>query len=405
LYFQTLFLFMKPLICPQCGGKITEYSEWQQFVTCSYCGTRFITAQEEKPPAVDFEPSYAAAEMPNAGRNLVLGVVAALCLVFGGLIISVAVRNKPKNSPPTYPVYKTTVATPQKSASPAATPNPNVLEFGVKGTSNGLFKDAGAIAVDQEGRIYVADDSLRVQQFSEKGEFLKVWQIPSSGKNYRNARTIQKIAVDDRDRLFVLVGGVVQMWEQNTTDLPEVSFHAAPDFIVDFALRSDGGLLMVSVDDRIETLIFMNRSEKITRRIEGFQTETANAALSPRETGLAAIRLAVDGAGNIFSVYAFGDLGSYQLSYDPEDLLIFRFTPEGKYVNKFVRSMNSCGIAVDNQSRIYLSDEDSINIYTNSGEAVATVSDLGRMDAFALDKENNIYVVSDDRVLKRPAIK
>jgi hypothetical protein len=231
----------------------------------------------------------------------VIGIVAAVTIVFGGIIFLSLVKTKPQTNPPTYPVYKTTTTppVPQRSPVPEATANPNLLEFGGKGTSTGLFHDARSIAVDKEGRIYVADDSLRVQQFTARGEFLKVWQIPSSGKNYKKARTIQKIAVDDKDRLYVLVGGVVQMWEQNTTDLPEVSFHAAPDYIVDLALRSDGGLLMISTDDNTDTLIFMNRSEKVTRRIEGFQTETADAALSPRETGLAAIRLAVDGAGNI----------------------------------------------------------------------------------------------------------
>jgi hypothetical protein len=397
---------MKPLICPQCGGKITEYNEWQKFATCQYCSTRFVIEQE-KPTSTPFESSYETSETPNVGRNLVIGVIAAISLIFGAAILLTLVKTKQRTNPPTpptYPVYKTTSPLPQNSASPAATPNPNLLEFGGKGTGNGLFKDAGAIAVDKKGRIYVADDSLRVQQFNERGEFLKVWQIPSETKHYKHARTIQKIAVDDKDRLYVLVGGVVQMWEQNTTDLPEVTFHAAPDFMVDFALRSDGSLLMVAVNDDIETLIFMNRNEKITRRLTGFHTDTADAALSPRETGLAAIRLAVDGAGNIYSVYAFGDLGSYQLSYDAEDLRILRFTPEGKYVNKFVQTMNSCGITLDNQSRIYISDDDSISVHTNNGDLVSTVSVLKNIDAFALDSSNNIYVLGDDKVVKRPAI-
>ena len=396
---------MKPLICPQCGGKITEYGQWQKIINCQYCSTRFISGQENAEPAARFETPRDASEVLNNGQNLVVGVVAAVCLLFGGIIVLSLVKTKPKSPPPTYPVYKATPPLPQKSASPLPTPNPNLLEFGGKGTGNGLFQDADALAVDGKGRIYVADDSLRVQQFNEKGEFLKLWQIPSTGKHYKRARTIQKISVDDKDRLYVLVGGVVQMWEQETTDLPEMSYHAAPDYMVDFALRSDGGLLMVAVNDDFETLIFMNRNEKVTRRIEGFHTETAAAALSPRETGLAAIRLATDGAGNIFSVYAFGDLGSYQLSYDTEDLVMLRFTPEGKYVNKFVQTMNSCGIALDNQSRIYISDEEQIKIYTNNGALVETVSDLGSIDAFALDKENNIYVLSDDKIVKRPAIR
>jgi hypothetical protein len=126
--------------------------------------------------------------------------------------------------------------------------------------------------------------------------------------------------------------------------------------------------------------------------------------LSPLQTGLAAIRIAIDSAGNIFSVYAFGDLGSYQLSYNAEELMIFRFTPQIKYVNKFVQSMNSCGIAVDNQSRIYISDDDSIKVYSNLGEQISTVSGIGNADAFALDKQNNIYILRDDKVIKRLAI-
>ena len=395
---------MKPLICPQCGGKITEYSQWQKVLFCPYCSTRFITGEEPAEPAAHFDPMPDTSERFQNGQNLVIGIVAAVCLIFGAIIFLSLVKTKPKPTPPSYPVYKDPPVTLYKTPAPTATPNPNLLEFGGKGTANGLFQDASAIAVDGKGRIYVADDSLRVQQFNEKGEFLKLWQIPSSGKNYKRARYIQKIAVDDQERLFVLIGGVLQMWEQNTIELPEMTYHAAPDYIVDFALRSDGGILMVSVNDNIETLIFVNRNGKATRELKGFHTQTADAALSPHETGLAAIRLAADGAGNIFSVYAFGDLGSYQLSYDTEDLVIFRFTPEGKYADKFVQTMNSCGILLDNQSRVYISDEEQLKIYTNSGELVSTVTDFGNIDAFALDQANNIYVLSDDKVVKRPAI-
>lgn len=394
---------MKPLICPQCGGKITEYDRWEKFATCQYCSTRFLIEQEKQsqPPPIHFEPSYDSSEKLDYGQNLVIGIVAVVGLIFGAIILLSLVKTKSKPAaPPNYPVY----TTPQKTVSPTPTPNPNLLEFGGNGTGNGLFQDADAIAVDKQGRIYVADDSLRVQQFNEKGEFLKVWQIPSQTIHYKRARTIQKIAVDDKNRLYVLVGGTILVYEPDASE-PFNTFHAAPDFMVDFALRSDGTLLIVSSNDEIETLIYVNKAGKVTRRINGFHTETADAALSPRETGLAAIRLGVDGAGNIYSVYAFGDLGSYELNYDAEDLMIFRFTPEAKYVNKFVQTMNSCGIELDNQSRVYISDESLIKIYSNSGELVSTVSDLGGIDAFALDKENNIYVLADDKVIKRPAVK
>lgn len=73
----------------------------------------------------------------------------------------------------------------------------------------------------------------------------------------------------------------------------------------------------------------------------------------------------------------FGDSGSYSLSYNTEELVIFRFTPEGRYVNTFVESMNSCGIAVDNQSRVYVSGKDSVNVYSGTGEQAATFPNVG----------------------------
>lgn len=396
---------MKPLICPQCGGKIDDYKPWDNFATCGYCETRFVI-ESEKPLAPETtEPVYQPFENSSPNQNVFVMAIGAAILIVGGIFLFgfLASRKAPTS---TYPGYNPPRTTPTISPtfSPAPTPNPNLLEFGGKGVGNGLFQDADALAIDSKGRIYVADDTLRVQQFDEKGNFIKLWQIPSQTKNYKRARTIQKIAVDDKDRLYVLVGGVVQMWNQNTTDLPEATFHAAPDFIVDFALRSDGGLLMVSINDDIETLIYMNRNEQITRRVKGFHTDTADASMTPRETGLAAIRLAVDGAGNIFSIYALGDLGGYSLSYNEEDFMIFRFTPEARYVNKFVQTMNSVGIAVDNQSRIYISENDLIKTYSYLGEQISAVPDLKGIDAFALDQQNYVYVLMDNRVVKRAAI-
>jgi sugar lactone lactonase YvrE len=394
---------MKPLICPQCGGKITNYSPFQNFATCGYCSTRFLIEPEKQKTTIAGELYYDSLPTSKPTPNLFVFIIGGVVLFIGGIILF-AVLMSAKKPEPKYNVYKTpNFPTPIPRVSPTPTPNPNLLEFGGKGTGNGLFKDADAIAVDKKGRIYVGDATLRVQQFSEKGEFIKLWQIPSKTVNYKRARYINKIAVGDNGKIYVAVGGVILIYDEESSE-PVNTIHTAPDYIVDFALRSDGGLLYISNNDEIETLSFVNKDRKVMRRITGFHTETADAALSPRDTGLAAIRLAVDGAGNIFSVYAFGDLGSYSLSYNMEELLIFRFTPEGKYVDRFVQSMNSCGIEIDNQSRIYVSDQNSIKVYSSSGEPISIVPNLSGIDSFALDKQNNIYVLSGDGVFKRPAI-
>lgn len=394
---------MKPLICPQCGGKITDYKPWDNSALCGYCETRFVIEPDKPKPPVQSAPVYEPIETSTATPNVFIAVISAVILVIGGIIFIAVLTSKKDKPDLTYIGNRKSYSSPISRTSPAPTPNPNLLEFGGKGTGNGLFQDADSIAVDKQGRIYVGDDSLRVQQFDAKGKFLKLWQIPSQTENYKRARTINKIAVGDDDNLYVAVGGVILIYTQESTE-PVHTLHVAPDYIQDFALRSDGGMLLVSNNDQIETLIYVNKARKITRRIEGFHTDTSEASMSPPETGIAAIRLAVDGANNIYSIYALGDLGSYTLSYNSEDFRIFRFNPEGKYVNKFVQSMNSVGIAVDNKSRIYVSNQNLIEIYSRDGDQIPAVPDVRGIDAFALDRQNNIYILNDDYVTKRAAI-
>lgn len=396
---------MKPLICPQCGGKILEYDPSKSFAACGYCETRFVIEAAKRKSD---QPSYQPLENTKLTKGvLVAGGTAALAVL--AVIFFAAVltnRNEPKPTAPNLPAYNPTAyptATP--NISPAPTPDLNLLEFGGKGTGDGLFQDADAIAVDGKGRIYVADETLRVQQFDEAGNFLKLWQIPTETSYYKRARRIEKIGVDAKERLFVLIDyGIVLVYENDSSE-PQKVIHFAPNPIQDFAFRHDGGRVFLVSGEENEYLVQVTDAGRTVRRVDAFHSNAADASMSPSSVGLAAIRFAVDGAGNIFSVYALGDLGSYQLSYNSEDFMIFRFTPEGKYVNKFVRTMNSVGICVDNQSRIYISDEEKISVYSNLGESLAVISNLPRhIDAFALDKQNFVYVLQNDRVIKRPAI-
>ena len=395
---------MKPLICPQCGGRITVYKPSDAFTVCIYCETKFVIEHEttKPPPRVEFD--YEPVKSSMSRQQIFVTVFVCAAIILGGIIFIAVVANKKDKADNTYSGY--TKPTPFSKytppISPTPTPNLNLLEFGGKGTGEGLFQDADSIAVDKKGRIYVGDDSLRVQQFDAEGKFLKLWQIPSETVNYKRARTIHKVAVDGEENIYVAVGGVVLVYKQDA-DKPFLTLLDAPDYVVDFALRSDGGVLLMSNNDQIETLFFISKSKKITRTIKGFHSDTADASMSPFDVGLAAIRIAVDGAGNIYSIYALGDVGTYQLSYNAEDFRIFRFTPEGKYVNKFVQTMDSVGIETDNQSRIYISRNDALEIYSGEGELLSTVSGLNRIDAFALDKQNNMYILSNDRVVKRAA--
>lgn len=401
---------MEPLICPQCGGQIIDYSPGQTFVTCEYCSTKVLIEPAKPQPVLKAGTSYEPDTVPDPNFTLIMGVmIGVIVLIVGGLLISYANARRTAKS-----LTSTSPAVSPAKSTPGPTPTPELLEFGGKGPGNGQFKDARSIAVDTQGRIYVADDSMRVQQFDDKGTFLKAWQIPPSGPNYERTNTIDKVAVGSDGKMYVGVGGVVLVYNE-TSARSARTIQFAPDYVEDFALRSDGSVLAVTSNGQIETLIYINKDGRATRRLRGFVTDAGHAALSPMDTGLAAIRIAVDGTGNIFSVYAFGDIGNYSMSFNKEELMIFRFTPEGKFVNKFVESMNSCGIEVDSKGRIYVSEGTALHTYTSTGEPAGTIemgshSTIVSMDAsshinaFALDKANNVYLIRNDKVIKRAAI-
>ena len=84
---------MEPLICPQCGGQITDYSPGQAFATCGYCGTRFlIENQIPQAPAYAYDPqTEPPRQLSEISPQAIAGIVTVgtfallLIAVFSGL--------------------------------------------------------------------------------------------------------------------------------------------------------------------------------------------------------------------------------------------------------------------------------------------------------------------------------
>jgi len=75
------------------------------------------------------------------------------------------------------------------------------FQWGSKGSGQGEFELPHGIAIDAEGRVYVADRSnLRVQVFDASGEFLSEWKSPQLGTPYG-------IAIGPEAKAFVVDGG------------------------------------------------------------------------------------------------------------------------------------------------------------------------------------------------------
>jgi sugar lactone lactonase YvrE len=99
-------------------------------------------------------------------------------------------------------------------------------------------------------------------------------------------------------------------------------------------------------------------------------------------------RWRVDGAGTI---YALGQWGHS----------VYIFTSDGRYVNRFGSEGDEEGqftspyaIAVDNQSRVYVSDFSGLLVFASDGRYLDTIPVDGFVYGMTFDDQNRLYVVT-----------
>ncbi len=391
---------MRPLICPQCGGQITEYEPGATFTVCEYCSTRFLIEENKQPrtPPVFVEPPDLGPPDSAAPFVRILGLSIGAIAVVVVLALVLAKSGTTSNG---YSISSTPSKTVTTVKTPVPTPTPDaaLLRFPVQDAARGQLAESEAIAVDPSGAIYVGDDKLRVQQFDANGNFVRMMTAPEKGRNYERARNINKIAVDTSGKTYVAVGGVILVYGKEWKGVQRV-IHVAPDYIQDFVLRPDGSMLAVSVDDRVETLLFINKAGGVSKRIRGFHTDALRSSMSPLETAAESVRIAVAGDGSIYSLYALGALGSYSLSIGDGDLRVAKFTPEGKFQKAFAPSPDSRGIYVDSTDRLIVSDTAVVKVLDGQGAVVTGLPSISSLTALALSENGEVYTLADNAVAK-----
>jgi hypothetical protein len=174
------------------------------------------------------------------------------------------------------------------------------------------------------------------------------------------------------------------------------------DYIHDAALLPDGGMFIVSQKGNDDELVLLGGDGRAARRTHRFIT-----SLLDKELEVEALRVAADGTGQAFALYAIGGV-SGEHWYDNEDLAVFKFSPEGKYVSRFGGGGHEpgqfgvpSGLAVDNQSRVYVCEPfDKIHVYAADGRFLQTLKAPHSDEAMAFDSQNNFYVAGGSKVSK-----
>lgn len=274
--------------------------------------------------------------------------------------------------------------TPRPTATPRPLPTPQfanvVAEFGGKGTGAGKMTDARAIAVDNNGNIFVAEYlGGRLQVFDAKGKFKTQCLLDPKAP-------LPSLAADRQGNLFVLQAITITKYDAATCEQQGVFKPAPGESYEHIAVGADGALYATMTGNQKDSIVRLNASGRATVVVDSaIRAQLDNFELDPV--------LALDGQGNFFVLGRFASQ-------------VFKFDRTGKFVNTIGSRGEEKGqfsavnaIAVDSQGRVYVSDNKGIQVFAPDGRYL-DVFDIpqGVASGMTFDDQDNLWIAARERV-------
>jgi len=256
------------------------------------------------------------------------------------------------------------------------------LEWGREGRDDGEFDLPIDVAVDNEGRVYIADaDNDRIQVFDNEGRFITKWG--SRGRSQSDLWNPHSVAVDKDGNVYV----VDQMNEHVKVFNPEGALEKVWDHV-----EMRPMYVAVGQNDRIYVVEF------ISHRIRVFSPDGTLLQTWNRGRGVSRLTyphgIAVNGNGTAFVV----DRNDRILVFDKKGNFIRAMGQPGSEDGEFETILD---IALDNNGNLFLVDKGNsrIQVLDQNGTFLMKWGILGSEEGefnypsgIAIDKNNNVYI-------------
>jgi tripartite motif-containing protein 71 len=253
-----------------------------------------------------------------------------------------------------------------------------------------MLNDARYIAADGNGMVYVADyQDGRVQVFDSTGKYVTQWKVGDE------KTIIYGMAANHKGEVFISYDNLlVGMDGASGKQLIKVTAPGGGEY-GNLFVAPDGSLAATWYEARwgIITSLQGHRDDLIIFNPEGKAALTIPSFISGQTDDVALdTQVAIDGLGNIYGL----ERGS-----------IFKFSPKGKYMDRFGSSGSQPGqfsspraIAIDGQGQVYVADSDKILLFSSEGQYLTDFPTDGVVDAMVIDEKGAIWGILRDKVTR-----
>lgn len=354
----------KSMKCPSCGAAV-PWVEGVASVECSYCHTHVVLRAPVPSAAPLDSPRPSGMLFALAGGALVVvGVILAVMLLAGGRTASSpavpGATATPATPAPTPPPVPTPPAPP-----PAPKPWKALRSFGELGTGPGQFTSPRAIAVTDDGQVFVAEaDTGRVHHFDATGAFVRLVELTADkltkqkrvfGMSADHAGHVWVVRSGDLLQLRVADGALVKTI---AGDYPDTYFHGS--------VAVDATNHVHATTDRTgdHDLVVFDASGKKVHRHKNIDSEA----------------VAVDGLGTLFVA---------------RDSQVDVLGPDGAVKGRFEAKVSGRVIKVDDRGHFYGDASPGIGVYAPGGKLLVTL-DVPPFNDFALARDGSLVVLHGD---------